>query len=49
MYGANAYSGGDNAHNSETTSKTTSTKLYVPIVTLSTKDNVNSTKQLKAC
>ena len=25
----------------------TSTKLYVPIVTLSTKDNVNLTKQLK--
>ena len=26
--------------------KITSTKLYVPIVTLSTKDNVNLTKQL---
>ena len=29
-----------------TTFKKTSTKLYVPIVTLSTKDNVNLTKQL---
>ena len=29
-----------------TTFKITSTKLYVPIVTLSTKDNVNLTKQL---
>ena len=28
-----------------TTLKITSTKLYVPIVTLSTKDNVNLTKQ----
>ena len=30
----------------ETTVKITSTKLYVPIVTLSTKRNVNLTKQL---
>ena len=30
----------------DTTFKITSTKLYVPIVTLSTKDNVNLTKQL---
>ena len=29
-----------------TTFKITSTKLYVPIVTLSTKDNVNLAKQL---
>ena len=29
-----------------TTSKITNTKLYVPIVTLSFKDNVNLTKQL---
>ena len=29
-----------------TTFQITSTKLYVPIVTLSTKDNVNLTKQL---
>ena len=29
-----------------TTFKITSTKLYVPIVTLSTNDNVNLTKQL---
>ena len=30
----------------ETTCKITTTKIYVPIVTLSTKDNVNLTKQL---
>ena len=36
MYGADTYAGGD----------ITSTKLYVPIVTLSTKDNVSLTKQL---
>ena len=30
----------------ETTFKIRNTKLYVPIVTLSTKDNVNLTKQL---
>ena len=30
----------------ETTIKITSTKMYVPIVTLSTKDNVNLTRQL---
>ena len=46
MYGADTYAGGDNANNRETTFKITSTKLYVPIVTLSTKDNVNLTKQL---
>ena len=32
--------------NGETKCKITNTKLYVPIVTLSTKDNVNLTKQL---
>ena len=31
----------------KTTFKITSTKLYVPIVTLPTKDNVNLTKKLK--
>ena len=41
MYGANIY-----VNNRETTFQITSTKLYVPIVTLSTKDNVNLTKQL---
>ena len=46
MYGADTYAGGDNANNRETTFKITSTQLYVPIVTLSTKDNVNLTKQL---
>ena len=44
MYGTDTYAGGDNAN--ETTFKIISTKLYVPIVTLSTKDNVNLTKQL---
>ena len=46
MYGADTYVGGDNANDRETTLKITSTKLYLPIVTLSTKDNVNLTKQL---
>ena len=41
--GDNDNVGGDNR---ETTLKITSTKLYVPVVTLSTKDNVNLTKQL---
>ena len=45
MYGADTYAGGDNANDRETTFQITSTKLYVPIVTLSTKD-VNLTKQL---
>ena len=44
MYGADTYAGGDNANNRETVFKITRTKLYVPIVTLSTKDNVNLTK-----
>ena len=43
MYGADANAGGDDR---ETTFKITSTKLYVPIVTLSNKDNANLTKQL---
>ena len=46
MYGADIYAGSDNANDRETTFEITSTKLYVPIVTLSTKDNVNLTKQL---
>ena len=46
MYGADTYASGDDANDRETTLKITSTKLYVPIVTLSTKDNVNLTKQL---
>ena len=46
MNGADTYVGGDNANNRETTFKITSTKLYVPIVTLSTKDNLNLTEQL---
>ena len=43
MYGADANVDGDDR---ETTFKITSIKLYVPIVTLSTKDNVNLTEQL---
>ena len=46
MYGADTYAGGDNVNNRETTFKITSTMLYVPVVTLSTKDNVNLTKLL---
>ena len=46
MYGADTYAGGDNANNRETTFKATSTKLYVQIVTLSTKDNKNLTNEL---
>ena len=46
MYGADTYAGGDNANNRETAFQITSTKLHVPIVTLSTKDNVNLIKQL---
>ena len=46
IYGADTYAGGDNANNRETTFKIASTKLYVPVVTLSTKDNVNLTKKL---
>ena len=47
IYGADNYSGGDNANNGEATFKIRSTKLYVTIVTLSTKDNVNLTKKMK--
>ena len=39
MYGPDTYASGDNTNDRETTFKITSTKLYVPIVTLSTKDN----------
>ena len=46
MYGADTYAGGDNANDREAKFQITSTKLYVPVVTLSTKDNVNLTKQL---
>ena len=46
MYDADTYAGGDNTYNRETTFKITSTKMYVPIVTLSTKGNVNLPKQL---
>ena len=46
MYGADTYAGGDSANYRETTFQITSTKLFVPVVTLSTKDNVNLIKQL---
>ena len=46
MYGADIYAGGDNTNDREATFKITSTKSYVPIVPLSTKDNVNLTKQI---
>ena len=44
IYGADTYAGGDNDKYKETTFQITSTKLYVPVVTLSTKDNANLTK-----
>ena len=43
MYGAEANADGNDR---DTTFKTTNTKLYVPIVTLLTIDNINLTKQL---
>ena len=46
MYGTDSYAAGDNVNNRETTFQITSTKLYIPVVTSSTKDNVNLTKQL---
>ena len=49
MYGVDTYTGRNNNNNNnnrETTFQITSTKLYVPVNTLSTKDNVNLTKQL---
>ena len=46
MSDADTYAGGDNINNKETKFKIASTKLYVLIATLSTKDNVNLTKQL---
>ena len=46
LYGADTQAGNDNANDRETIFKITNAKLYVPIVTLSTKDNVNLTKQL---
>ena len=45
MYGSDTYAG-DNDNNREATFQITSTKLYVPVVTLSTKYNENLTKQL---
>ena len=45
MYGADNYNGNDN-DNREATFQITSTKLYLLVVTLSTKDNVNLTEQL---
>ena len=46
MHGADTYAGGDNANERETTIQITTTKLYVPVDTLSTTDNVDLTKQL---
>ena len=46
MFSTDTYAGGDNANDRETKFLITSTKLYVPVVTLSTKDNENLTKQL---
>ena len=46
MYGADTYAGGDNANDRKTRFRITSTKLYLLVVTLSTKHNVKLTKQL---
>ena len=46
MYGTDSYAGGDNVNDREAAFQITSTKLYAPVVTLSTKDNENLTKQL---
>ena len=46
MYGADTYGGGNNANDREKITRITSTKLYVTVVTLSTKDNESLTKQL---
>ena len=43
MYGAGA---NDDGNDREAAFRITSKRLYVPIATLSTKDNVNLTKQL---
>ena len=45
MYGADTYASGDNANDREAMFKITNTQLYVLIVTLSTRDNVNLKKQ----
>ena len=47
MYGTDTYAGGDNANNRKTSFQITSTKLYVPVVTLSTRDDANLRKQLE--
>ena len=46
MYGGDTYDGGHNVNNRERKFQITNRKLYVPMVTLSTTDNVNLTKQL---
>ena len=46
MHSADTYAGGDDNNNREATFQITSTTLYVPVVSLSTKDNVNLAKQL---
>ena len=40
MYGTHTYAAGNNINNRETPFQITSTKLYVPVVTLSTKNNL---------
>ena len=46
MYRHDTYADGNNDNNSETKFKITRTNLYAPNATLSTKDNVDLTKQL---
>ena len=47
MYGSDTSAGCEKANNRETTFKMTSTNLYVPIGTLSTKDNAKFNKTIK--
>ena len=46
VYGADTYAADENDNNRETTFQIASPKLYIPVVPLSTKDNVNLKKQL---
>ena len=46
MYGADTFAGGDNDNDRQAAFQIAGTKLYVPVVTLSTKDNEKLTKSL---
>ena len=46
MYGADTYAGGDNTNAREATFQIITTNLYVPVIALSSKDNLNLTKHI---